>query len=133
MKYLKVFETYVDRDTFLEGGDLILPNVSVVEGKKDVIYKPVKKINYISYFYDGTDVWIKSTYPVTSSIYIQHSFSAGVGLSYLEIGENSKKLSTLPPGEDLTTGRIYGIGFNEDDAWNDNETLEDETYLYQIK
>lgn len=43
MKYLKLFETYGDRDTFLVGDDLILPNVSVVEGKKDVIYKKKEK------------------------------------------------------------------------------------------
>lgn len=114
------------------GVEWITPNVSVINDKNEVKLVPQKKVNYISYFYDGTDVWIKSTYPVTSSICVQHSFSADVGLSYLEIGENSKKLSNLPPGEDLTTGSICGIGFNADDAWTDNETLEDETYIYQI-
>lgn len=44
MKYLKLFKTETDRDTFLGGGDLILPNVSVIEGKKDVVYKPKKKM-----------------------------------------------------------------------------------------
>ena len=47
MKYLKLFKTESDRDAFLGGGGLILPNVSVVEGKKDVIYKPKKIINFI--------------------------------------------------------------------------------------
>jgi hypothetical protein len=133
MKYIKRFKNEADYQIFREGVEWITPNVSVINDKNEVKLVPQKKVNYISYFYDGTNVWIKSTYPVTSSICIQHSFSSDVGLSYLEIGENSKKLSTLPPGEDLTTGSIYGIGFNEDDAWNDNETLEDETYLYQIK
>ena len=47
MKYLKLFKTETDRDTFLGGGDLILPNVSVVEGKKNIIYKPLKIINFV--------------------------------------------------------------------------------------
>lgn len=81
MKYLKLFKTETDRDAFLGGGDLILPNVSVVEGKKEVVYKPKKTM--ITFTIKGIEYqaekgmtwgeWCSSEYN-TSTCFISGSF-----------------------------------------------------------
>jgi hypothetical protein len=133
-KYLKLFETSNDYETFKDSDEWITPNVSLIGAtpKEYVVkykVKEEKRINYITYHYDGTYLIIQATYPVTSNIYI---YNLNTGVISINVGESSTK-KIIPPGGKDEDYKIKGIGFNGTDVHNGAQTLEDNTYIYQVK
>ena len=56
--YLKLFETTSEYETYIEGQDVLLPNVSYCEDNNEVYYNPIENITFITIQMTGGDTLI---------------------------------------------------------------------------
>lgn len=55
MKYLKIFQTNADYQTFKSSSEYVAPNISVIENDHTIFYEPIKPPTLITFTIVGTE------------------------------------------------------------------------------
>ena len=75
MKYITLFETHNEYNTYITGNDKVLPNVSYCEDNNDVHYNPFVETSLVAKFNvtstsDATSIMYSSSTSLFSKIWI---------------------------------------------------------------